>query len=1046
MRLLLGVMSIAAVRLASAANECPDGTANSECPLWPLKPLSIETSRGTWMALDVSPDGNAVVFDLLGKIFSLPIAGGRAKQLTRGSAFDELPHFSRDGKFVLFSSDRGPQIQLWRVPREGGEPTPAPPEERVGIPLALDINGTNSDPVTWSSSGALAQGAGDLHATAEATTIWSPDGQYGVRSERLGSARLYDTSECQRLRGARLLLVERSTGATRPLASAGSDCRKGASMPASAFIPDGSAFITSHSGQIWRIDIPSGKSESIPFSAEVQLQVRPRETFSHRISDEPRVHARLIEHARLSPDRKQVVFGAFDRIWIRPLPKGTPRRLTQLVVGEFQPVWSPDGRFVAFISWDDKTNSGAIWRIRLDAGCLQRAACHLERVTAGTGRYMHLAYSPDGARIVAMKTEVGARVGTFSAKPFWVAATGGPITYFGKKRNVNAEFSDLYFLPDDSDRVMEVGTSNYLSEAPGRHYAPQCVVVRHRLAETPVDSDDEPILTIRDAPRAESPWQDRSPGYMLPCGGLVSPDGKQVLFRRNNGELFRISLPNRIGSDAQTLDLVPAEAEVISAPGLGGDSPAWSADGRLITFTFGHTLYIRARTARTEGHPPAAALEAIPIDVAIPRNLSTDVVVFRNARIITMRGNEVVEKGDLVVRGRRIAAVGQTGTVTVPVGARVVDASDLTLMPGLLDLHNHGFTNTFEAHVHDSRNRILETNLAFGVLNSRDPQSYVTDILTTEDLIEAGRMLAPRVRTTFVGIGYSSAVHLSTFGRAKEIVHRYGQSGLNVGYLKEYVSGPRRQRQFLAMAAASEGLNVTSHGVDLRHLITNAIDGYGGFDHPVVSVPLYDDVLQLLADTGIAWADNNWRWALADYFVPKLSSEERQKLQRLYKPREYGTLKGTLDSLLPATARDMRPDVETAADPQAAVTMAKSLAAAIKKGVRIVNGSHGDDTPGLGTHLQLWAYVEGGATPLEALRTSTLWSAEALDWGSDLGSLEVGKIADLVILDRNPLDRIQNSIAIRQVMFSGRLYDAETLVEVQLPSPTRTGPQTRQHH
>lgn len=998
-------------------------------PLAPLRPISITTDEGTWISLDVSPDGRTIAFDLLGKIFTLPIEGGRATQITWGPSFDEWPRFTRNGEHIVFSSDRGGPMELWMVPVSGGEAVVAPAADRAGVRMALEVSGANSDPATWAAIAVRPVTAGSLAAPAPPPLVfWTSDRRFGVRSTRPGQARLYSTEECAKYARASLLLVDGANGTERELADAGPDCMGGASMPQSAFTPDGHAFVTAHGGKIWRISIPAGQKSQIPFTAHVALQARPRQTFMHRFHDDPMVHARVIEHARVSPEGKRVAFGAFDRVWIQDLPNGTPRRLTRLDVGEFQPIWSPDGTEVVFTTWDSINSDGALQRVTLADDCVSSSACPVERLTAVRSRYLHPAYSPDGQHVVAMQARFGGRVGHFAAKLIAVPRNGGAPKPFGPDRNLNVEFSDLYFLSRDPGAVIEGQPLAEWLPGPPKGLSSRCVANRIPLDAT-VDHDDPPLAVARDGARALPPWQDRG-NLNYRCAGALAPDGDRMVVREANGELFLVDLPTAVHGGERTATLVRDQAVRISPEGLGGDWPSWSPDGRKISFTFGSTLYIydidegrRTLELNRGKYTP----QTIRIDVSIPRNLPTGATVFRHARLVTMRGDEVIDRGDLVVRGRRIVAIGPSGTIDIPADAHLVEASGLTLIPGLLDLHNHALQQSFTAGVHDSRNMPLETNLAFGVLNSRDPQGYESEVLTIEDRIEAGVMLGARSRTTFVGVGSSSAEWIDSLARARTAVERYGKQGLGLGYVKEYTSGPRHHRQHIVMAAAEEHLNVTSHGTSLRQLLTNAIDGYGGFDHPVATLPLYDDIRQLLVLTQIAWADNNWRWALPQYFFARLSSDERSKLRRLYRPDTYGSLAGSLDERIEIFSE---PSNRDGGDHQGATRMAQSLVAAVRKGARIVNGSHGDDVPGLGTHLQIWEYVEGGATPLEALRTSTIWAAEALDWSQDLGSLEVGKLADLIVLEKNPLERIQNTIALRYVMSNGRLYDAETLREV----------------
>jgi imidazolonepropionase-like amidohydrolase len=101
----------------------------------------------------------------------------------------------------------------------------------------------------------------------------------------------------------------------------------------------------------------------------------------------------------------------------------------------------------------------------------------------------------------------------------------------------------------------------------------------------------------------------------------------------------------------------------------------------------------------------------------------------------------------------------------------------------------------------------------------------------------------------------------------------------------------------------------------------------------------------------------------------------------------------------------------------------------LRAGGRVGVGSHGQ-FQGLGYHWELQALAEGGFTPLELLRMATIGGAEIIGRSTELGSLEAGKFADLLVLERDPRTDIKNTLAIKQVMKNGRLYEGDTLDEV----------------
>jgi hypothetical protein len=377
-----------------------------------------------------------------------------------------------------------------------------------------------------------------------------------------------------------------------------------------------------------------------------------------------------------------------------------------------------------------------------------------------------------------------------------------------------------------------------------------------------------------------------------------------------------------------------------------------------------------------------------------------------------MRGDTVIKRGDLVVRDRRIVALGPSGTISIPRDAHVIDATGRTIMPGLVDLHNHVLA-IWSRPGRQARYPQVEANLAFGVLTSRDPQALALDFLTLEDLAATGQLLGPRIRHTGPGydVPYKPPTHSLADMRAT--IRRYADV-YQVGYIKHYYGVPssRRVQQWLVMAAAERRLNVVVHGQggqDYYQFLSTVIDGYGGYDHSWgYPWPFYADIRQLLAHTGITLAHHPTESARR---VPE-DPDLRAKLGRFGVKDSAGWYRALEQQ---RTHEERRPRTG-------------SLALAIAAGVRVALGSHGE-APGFGTHQELWTLVADGVPPLEALRIGTLRGAEALGLERDLGSLAAGKLADLLVLDENPLENIQHTARLRWVLFNGRLYDASTLDE-----------------
>jgi imidazolonepropionase-like amidohydrolase len=482
---------------------------------------------------------------------------------------------------------------------------------------------------------------------------------------------------------------------------------------------------------------------------------------------------------------------------------------------------------------------------------------------------------------------------------------------------------------------------------------------------------------------------------------------------------------------------------------IGGQFPAWSGDGRRVHWSIGnaHVVYDvdraqafddsvraaqRARsdstprdTARAAARRPQYEPQEIRIRISATRDMPRGSVVLRGARVITMKGNEVIENADVVVRDNRIAAVGARGQVSAPSDARIIDVSGKTIAPGYVDTHAH-VRATFDIH----RDQVWSyaANLAYGVTAIRDPQTATTDILTYEDQVLAGTLLGPRMYSTGPGVfsaGSPTGQDIRDLEHARRILKRYSDY-YDTKTIKQYVAGNREQRQWIIQAARELKLMPTTEGsLDIKMNVTEAIDGYSGHEHSWPTFPIQSDLIKLFAESQIAytptilvaygapWAENYF-YATEDllndkklrHFTPwadlegKIFRRGGNGQAGWFHPTQHGF------KLIGETVKDL-------------------LAAGGRAGV----GSHGQ-LQGLGYHWELWALASGGLSNHEALRVATQMGADVIGLGKELGSLEAGKQADLVVLDRNPLENIRNTNSVRMVMKNGRLYDGDTLDEV----------------
>jgi hypothetical protein len=388
-----------------------------------------------------------------------------------------------------------------------------------------------------------------------------------------------------------------------------------------------------------------------------------------------------------------------------------------------------------------------------------------------------------------------------------------------------------------------------------------------------------------------------------------------------------------------------------------------------------------------------------------------------------MKGDEVIPNADLVVTDNRITTVGPRGKVAIPAGAKVMDLKGSYILPGFVDTHAHYEMRT--EGVLETHNWSYLANLAYGVTTGLDVQTSTNDYLTYTDLVDAGKMIGPRSYST--GPGVFSGNDFQNAEAAKFVLEKYKKYYRNDN-LKSYMVGNRQQRQWVVQAAKELALTVTTEGgLDLKLDLTHAIDGFGGNEHSLPIVPLYKDVVELFAQGktsytptllvlyGGPWAEN--------FFYETTEVHDDAKLSRFTPHNEVDQ----------ATRRRPWFRHDEHAFPKTAAQALKIQRAGGWIGI----GAHGQ-LQGLGYHWEMWALGAGGASPREVLKAATIDGAYIIGLQQDLGSIEPGKLADLVILTKDPLADLRNTNSIRLVMKNGELFEGDTLNQlwpVEKPLP-----------
>lgn len=1004
--------------------------------------ITIDVTEGTWMSLDVSPDGKTIAFDLLGDIYTMPAGGGTATAIADGLAWEIQPRFSPDGSRIAFTSDRAGGDNIWTMDIDGSDmeqvtdesfrllnnPTWSPDGQFIAARKHFTTSRSLGTGEMWlyhTSGGSgvqLTQKPSDAHQKEIGEPMFSPDGKYLYYSANTtpgpifeyaqdSNSRLFEIMKYEMETGDVTSVVGGAGGAVRPTPSPDGksiafvkrvraksmlfiqDLESGKERmvfdhldqdmqetwavhgvyPNMDWSPDSKSLYFWASGQIHRLDVADDNIEHIDFRVRDTRTVMDAPRPKKPVSPDS-FETKMPRFVTVSPDGNDTVFESLGKLYLKS-GATTEKRLTQLpdTLHELDPSFSRDGKTLVFTTWNDQ-DLGAVHMMNVASG-------KITTLTDTPGQYRRPVLSPDGEFVTYEKDSGGWLTSELysSGAGIYVQAVDG----------------------SDAVRISKSGRHPHFGADNLRIYYTTSKDKKNALVSTNLLGDQERTHASSDMAQVYA----------------ISPTGKHVAFRENYNLYVMPVMPGPQDVDASR----SGKALPIRKLSDGGATyPSWSGDGTTLNWTLGSTLF-KTNAAKALADKD---FKAPKTGISLTRKVKTDrpenMVALTGARIITMAGKDggVIENGTILVENGRIKAIGES--ITVPDGVLSVELKGKTIMPGLIDAHAHGPQGV--DGLTPQQNWSAIAHLALGVTTIFDPSTSAENFFPAAEMQRAGKNLAPRLFSTGEIIygakapGFFAAI--SNEAEAQEHVARLKNQGAHG--VKNYNQPRRDQRQQVVKAARDNNLITVAEGGSLFHMdLSMVADGNTSIEHNLPQSALYDDVIQFYSQTNVAYTPTlvvTYGGVRGeDYYYQETDVWKHPILSKHVPPNVLRSR---------SVRRQMAPESDYS-DAVSAGT-AKQLA---DVGVLVSIGAHGQ-REGLASHWEMWSFARGGMEPLQALQTATVNPAKHLGFMEDIGTLEKGKLADLIILTNNPLDNIRNTDGIEHVMIGGRLYEAKTMNEV----------------
>ncbi|WP_405054115.1 amidohydrolase family protein [Thalassotalea nanhaiensis] len=1040
--LLASTSSFAAEKAEASNKEDKKAEWKVDEPQGEFITAKVNVDQGTWMNVDISPDGKNIVFDLLGDIYIMPVSGGEAKVLTSDIAWQMQPTFSPDGKHIAFTSDQGGGDNIWVMEVDGSNQTAVTNETfRLINSPAWSPDG-NYIVARKHFTGSRSLGAGEVwmyHKTGGdgmmltkrpnqqkdlGEPAFSPDGRYVYFSQDATPGKTFHYSKDSEKGIYKIKRLDRETGEIEVILSG----RGGAIRPTPS--PDGTkiAYISRVDFQstLFIYDLKTGEKKPVYNKLDRDMQ----ETWA--------IHG-VYPTMAWTPDNEEIIFWAGGKINKLNLEDKETEVIEFNVTAEKQMQKalrfsqnidvdnfdvkmlrdveiSPNGKKVLFEAL------GHIYTRSLPDG-------KPKRLTKQTDHFeLNPSFSRDGKKIVFSTWDDNKQgnIRVVSAKS-------------GKGKNLLSEpgkYVEATFSPDGKTVVYSKVKGGYITSPkwglnPGIYQVPAKggeakLITENGSAPQFADRNDRIYVQrygeMPELARIDLDGQNEKTLYTgkYATEFKVAPNGKYLAFAERF-KVFVTPLTERgdvinIGPKAKN---VPVRKLSVRA----GESISFNSNSDEIYWSLGPDLYQASLNGMFDiGYEADEELEPKITSLGFSKKADAPkgLVALVGGQVITMEGEQVITDGVVLIEGKHIKAVGKKGEVNIPSDAEVIDVTGKTVMPGLVDAHAHGPQGSSE--IIPQQNWKNYASLSLGVTTIHDPSNDTTEIFAASELQKAGDIVGPRIFSTgsilygASAAGYTS--HVDSLDDAKFQLERLQKVG--AFSVKSYNQPRRNQRQQIIQAGREMGMMVVPEGGSLlQHNLSMVADGHTSLEHSISTAKIYDDIRQFWQQSETAYVPT----LVVSYGGISGEHYWYDKTEVWKHPR--------LSKYVPADVLAPRSMRRTTAPHHhynhfSVASIAKEMQ---DMGVLVGIGAHGQ-REGLAAHWEMWMMAQGGMTPLQALRTATIDPAKHLGLDASIGSLKAGKLADIIVVDGDVAKDIRVSDKVSHVMINGRIYDADSMNEI----------------